>query len=61
MWFVKHCNPMYFYVGQFRDIMYFGQFPGPKILFAGCVTAILMLVIGIASFLRNQNKFILYI
>ena len=61
MWFVKHCNPMYFYVGQFRDLMYAGQFPGPKILFAGCVTAVLMLFIGIASFLRNQNKFILYI
>lgn len=61
MWFVKHCNPMYFYVGQFRDVMYIGQFPGPKIIFAGCVTAGLMLMIGIYSFLKNQNRFILYI
>ena len=61
MWFVKHCNPMYFYVGQFRDLIYWGQFSGPKILFAGCVTAVLMLIIGIISFLKNQNRFILYI
>lgn len=61
MWIVKHCNPMYFYVGQFRDVMYIGQFPGPKIIFAGCVTAFLMLIIGIWSFLKNQNRFILYI
>ncbi len=61
LWFVKHCNPMYFYVGQFRDLIYAGQIPGPMILFAGCVTAVLMLVIGVSSFLRNQNKFILYI
>ena len=61
MWVVKHCNPMYFYVGQFRDVMYIGQIPGPKILLAGCVTAVLMLVIGTWSFLRSQNRFILYI
>lgn len=61
MWVVKHCNPMYFYVGQFRDLAYYGQLPGPKIMFAGCVTAILMLFIGIRSFLKTQHKFILYI
>lgn len=60
-WFIKHLNPMYFYVGQFRDLVYYGRLPGHMIIFAGCLAALLMLVIGIASFLRNQNKFILYI
>ncbi|HIR05377.1 MAG TPA: ABC transporter permease [Candidatus Copromonas faecavium] len=61
MWFVKHCNPMYFYVGQFRDVIYVGKIPGPMIILAGCTTAILMLGIGTWCFLRNQNRFILYI
>lgn len=61
MWCVKHLNPMYFYVGQFRDLVYYGQMPGPKILFAGILTAILMLGIGIKSFVKTQDSFILYI
>ena len=61
MWLIKHLNPMYFYVGQFRDLVYYCQFPGPKIIFAGCVTSILMLFIGIKSFMKTQDNFILYI
>lgn len=61
IWCIKHLNPMYFYVGQFRDLVYYCQFPGPKIMVAGLATSILMLLIGIKSFLRTQHKFILYI
>lgn len=61
MWMIKHFNPMYFYVGQFRDLVYHGQMPGHLITFAGCTTAVLMLLIGIKSFLKTQNNFILYI
>ena len=60
-WFVKHLNPMYFYVGQFRDLVYYGRLPGPSILAAGCLTAVGMLVIGLWSFRRSEDKFILYI
>ena len=60
-WFIKHFNPMYFYVGQFRDLIYLGNLPGWKIMTAGCVTALLMLIIGTWSFKRSQDKFILYI
>ena len=60
-WIIKHLNPMYFYIGQFRDVMYYGRMPGKLIVIAGCVTSILMLMIGIISFLKNQDKFILYI
>ena len=61
MWLVKHFNPMYFYIGQFRDLVYNHQLPGPVITFAGCTAAVLMLAIGTGSFLKNQNRFILYI
>lgn len=61
MWLIKHLNPMYFYVGQFRDLVYNHQIPGPAITFAGCTAAVLMLAIGTGFFLKNQNRFILYI
>lgn len=61
MWLIKHFNPMYFYIGQFRDVIYNCQIPGPKIMAAGIITSILMLIIGTWSFLKNQDKFILYI
>ena len=60
-WIIKHCNPMYFYVGQFRDMVYYGRLPGHAIVAAGCLTAVGMLVIGIWSFAKSQDKFILYI
>jgi lipopolysaccharide transport system permease protein len=61
IWVVKHLNPMYFYVGQFRDLVYLGTLPGPTIVIAGCVAAVVMLCIGIWSFLKSQDNFILYI
>lgn len=60
-WAVKHFNPMYFYVGQFRDLVWDNRLPGPTIVLAGCVTAVVMLFIGMWSFLRSKDKFILYI
>lgn len=60
-WFVKHCNPMYFYVAQFRDLIYNGTMPGNGIILAGCGAAVAMLIIGIWSFSRSEDKFILYI
>lgn len=61
IWIVKHFNPMYFYVGQFRDLVYAGTMPGPVITIAGWSAAIIMLVIGIWSFSRSEDNFILYI
>ena len=60
-WTIKHLNPMYFYIGQFRDIVYSGKLPGALIIFAGCTTSCLMVMIGLNVFKKNQNKFILYI
>ena len=60
-WFIKHCNPMYFYVAQFRDLVYLGRLPGWGIVTAGCVTALVALLVGIWCFGKSQDKFILYI
>jgi lipopolysaccharide transport system permease protein len=61
MWCVKHLNPMYFYIGQFRDLVYANRMPGPGIIFEGCVTAVLTLLIGTVVFWKKQDNFILYI
>lgn len=61
IWCIKHFNPMYFYIGQFRDVVYYGRMPGHLIILAGCGAAVLMLLVGIWSFGRSKDKFILYI
>ncbi len=61
VWFVKHCNPMYFYVGQFRDLVYYNRLPGHLILTCGVTASVAMLAIGMWSFLRSKDRFILYI
>ena len=48
-------------VWQYRDLIYLGTLPGWGIVTAGCVTAVVALLIGIWSFGRSQDKFILYI
>ena len=61
MWLIKHFNPMYFYIGQFRDLIYYGRMPGPIIILAGCGAALAMLGFGMWSFFRSKDRFILYI
>ncbi len=63
-WFhiaVKGFNPMYYYIAQSRDIIYYGNIPGPRIFWGGWLIAFVMLVIGVWSFQRSKDKFILYI
>ncbi|MBQ8834515.1 MAG: ABC transporter permease [Oscillospiraceae bacterium] len=61
IWCVTHLNPMYFYVAQFRDLVYSCTLPDPSMVLAGCGAALVMLAVGIWSFIRSQDKFILYI
>ena len=61
IWGIQHCNPMYFYIGQFRALVYSGTMPGPGIIAAGCGAAVVMLAIGMISFMRSKDRFILYI
>ncbi len=60
-WLVKHLNPMYFYIGQFRDLVWAGRLPGPIIVLAGCCASVIMLIIGVLTFMRSKDRFILYI
>lgn len=59
--FVKACNPMYYYIAQFRDLVYSGRFPGPRIFWGGWLIGIVMFCVGILVFKKSQDKFILYI
>jgi len=58
---IKAFNPLYYYIAQFRDMVYIGQFPGPRIFWGGWILAILMLLFGLWTFQKGKDKFILYI
>lgn len=60
-WIITHLNPMYFYIAQFRSIIHIGQFPDLWFIFAGIISALLSLVVGVLSFLKSKDRFILYI
>lgn len=60
-WSIKHLNPMYFYIGQFRDLIYSNQLPGLGIILEGWTVAVIMFILGIAVFRKKQGEFILYI
>ena len=58
---VKNFNAMYFYVAQFRSLIYENTMFDFDCFVKGCFAAILMLTIGVLSFKKSENKFILYI
>ena len=59
--FVTSFNPMYFYVTQFRDLVYIGQLPSVYNVAGGCFYAIAMMVIGVWCFMKSEDNFILHI
>ena len=60
-WCVTHLNPMYFFIGQFRALVYSGTMPEWYLIVSGCVAAVAMLLLGMWSFIRSKDRFILYI
>ena len=54
-------NPMYHYVTQFRTLVLEQSIPDLGTLVYGFVLAFVFLLLGTCSFLKNQDKFILYI
>ena len=60
-WCIQHFNPMYFYISQFRALVYSGTMPDGFTVLAGCGAALVMLAIGMWSFMRSKDRFILYI
>ena len=60
-WFIKHLNPMYFYVAQFRDVVLNQHIPGAALLGAGVAAAALAMLLGTFVFMKLKDNFILYI
>lgn len=58
---IKTLNPMCFYVTQFRDLVQIGQLPSLYNIVGGCVAALIALVIGIWSFMKTEDNFIMHI
>jgi len=59
---VTHYNPMYFYIAMFRNFTIGGPGMGSmELAIRGAVAAVLMLLVGLISFSRSKNKFILYV
>lgn len=62
---VSHFNPMYSYVSQFRCLTMPDFVPGGAslgtLIIIGVVSAFIMLLIGLWTFLKSQDRFILYI
>ncbi len=61
VWIVKHLNPMYYYVSQFRDLVYSCRLPELDMVLLGCGAALFMMLLGVWSFMRSEDRFILYI
>ncbi len=58
---IKAFNPMYYYVAQARDVIYYGNIPGPRVFWGGWLIAFAALAIGVWSFQRSKDRFFLYI
>lgn len=58
---IKFFNPMYAFIAQFRDCILFGVPSGPNLYIAGIGWALIMMTLGIWRFVKNQDRFILYI
>lgn len=60
-WLVVRFNPMYYYITIFRDLTMYDTVGWLPNMSRGMLIAVLMLLIGTGSFLKNKDKFILYI
>lgn len=59
--YIKHLNPLYSFIQQFRTIVLEGASPDPRLVLYGFVVAFIMLGLGTWVFFKSQDKFILYI
>ena len=60
-WIVKHFNPLYSYIQQFRMIVLDGVMPDPGLVLYGFAVSFAMLALGTFVFAKTQDGFILYI
>lgn len=60
-WVIIRFNPMYFYITQFRAIIYQGCLPEWNLVWRGSGVAMIMLILGTLCFEKKQNEFVYYI
>ena len=58
---IRTFNPAYYYVTQTRCLVMYGQIPGARLIIGGSVWAVVMLLVGIYTFQKSKDRFILYI
>jgi lipopolysaccharide transport system permease protein len=58
---IQYLNPAYYYVEQFRCFVYRGSLPELHVFLGGWLIAIVAFLIGLFTFKRAQDRFILYI
>lgn len=61
MLYIVKINPLYYYVSYFRNVMIYGVVPSFTDNMVCITFSVIMLLIGLAVFKKNQDKFILYI
>jgi ABC-2 type transport system permease protein len=54
-------NPLYHYINVFRNLVMYGNIPGPNAWFACIASSVAVLTLGLFLFNRLQKNFILYI
>lgn len=54
-------NPMYYYITQFRIVVLEGSIPTAELVIPGFLMGLVLLFVGTGLFMKNQDKFILYI
>jgi lipopolysaccharide transport system permease protein len=60
-WLVVRFNPMYYYITVFRDFTWSGDRAWMPNIIRGGIISVAALAIGLYTFLKSKDKFILYI
>jgi len=60
-WGIRTFNPLYLYITQFRQIVLNQVMPEMTLIINGCLVSAAVLLIGTLCFMKNQDRFILYI
>ena len=60
-WGITTFNPLYSYITQFRTVVLMQQLPELGMILQGIIIAMAVLVLGTVYFMKNQDRFILYI
>jgi ABC-2 type transport system permease protein len=59
--FMVFCNPLYYFVEEFRCIALYGDLPNFKLNMICIAMCVISMLLGMYTFHKNQDKFILYI